>query len=305
VKRVVVVGSAGQDGRLLRDRLLSEGCEVIGIARSGSEFNILERTEVFEFLRRSQPAEIYYLAAFHHSSQDKATLDSLALFQKSFEVHVAGLLNVLEAIRETSRATRLFYAASSHIFGDGVGPFQDEQTPLNPTSIYGITKAAGVHCCGFYRAEYGVFASAGILYNHESSYREEKFVSQKIIRGALRIRRGEQTKLILGDLSARIDWGFAPDFVDAMIRILALDRPENFVIATGETHSVLEFVQIVFGLLDLDWEKHVEEDRRLLGRTRLPMAGNASLLRARTGWRPSVTFPEMVSTLLAVEQNGP
>jgi GDPmannose 4,6-dehydratase len=268
MKRVVVVGSSGQDGRILCERLRGEGAEVLEISREGlperPRVHIASRQDVTSAVAGFRPQEIYYLAAHHHSSQDNLSSDPLELLVKSFEVHVTGLLHFLEAIRTVSPATRLFYAASSLIFGAPPDATQDEETPLNPRCAYGVTKTAGLHCCRLYRNTHGVHASAGILYNHESPYRQEKFVSQKIVRAAIRIQRGEQQKLVLGDLSARIDWGYAPDFVDAMMRVLALEKPDDFIIATGETHSVGEFVEIAFGLLGLDWKKWVEEDPGLL-----------------------------------------
>jgi GDPmannose 4,6-dehydratase len=303
VKRVVIVGSGGQDGRLLESRLRADGCEVTGVRRDGGP-NLADRAGISEAIRALQPAEVYYLAAFHHSSQEHTAVDPPAVFARSFEVHVTGLIHYLDAIRLRSPATRLFYAASSLVFGEPPAPVQTEETPFNPRCAYGISKAAGVHCCRHYRQAHRVFAATGILYNHESSYRQEKFVSQKIVQSALRIRHSRQEQLILGDLSAQIDWGYAPDFVDAMTRILALDAPDDFIVATGETHSVREFVEIVFGRLGLDWRSHVTEDPTLLGRRKTPMTGDASRLRQRTGWKPSVTFAEMIATLLPPESHA-
>ena len=302
MKRVVMVGSSGQDGRILTERLRGESADILEISRPGSPENpgidIASRHEVLSAVAKFQPHEVYYLAAHHHSSQDNLSSEPLELMAKSFEVHVTGLLHFLEAIRTGSPATRLFYAASSLIFGMPPTAVQDEETPLNPRCAYAVTKTAGLHCCRYYRNSYGLHASAGILYNHESPHRQEKFVSQKIIRGALRIQRGEQQKLVLGDLSARIDWGYAVDFVDAMTRILALEKPSDFIVATGETHSVGEFVEIAFGLLGLDWKKGVEENPGLLERRNPTLVGNASKLRTLTGWKPSVTFAQMVEILL-------
>ncbi len=304
MKRVVIVGSGGQDGRLLEQRLRADGCEVVGIRRDEPGPDLTRREEVAVAIREWQPAEVYYLAAYHHSSQEQTTADPPAIFARSFEVHVTGLLHYLDAIRLHSATTRFFYAASSLVFGKPPAEIQTEDTPFNPRCPYGISKAAGVHCCRHYRQTHGVFAATGILYNHESTLRQEKFVSQKIVQAALRIQRGEQDQLILGDLSARIDWGSAPDFVEAMTRILALPESGDFIVATGETHSVREFVETVFGLLDLDWRRHVVEDPKLLGRRKAPMVGDASKLRRLTGWRPSVTFAEMVGSLLPSERHA-
>jgi GDPmannose 4,6-dehydratase len=298
MKRVVVVGSGGQDGRLLEPRLRAEGCEVFGVRRDGPGPDLASREQVAAAVREWQPAEVYYLAAYHHSSQEQTAADPVTIFARSFAVHVTGLIHYLDALRLHAPGARLFYASTSLVFGEPPSPVQTEETPLAPRCPYGISKAAGLHCCRHYRQAHGVFASAGILYNHESTLRQEKFVSQKIVQGARRIARGEQQQLILGDLSARIDWGYAPDFIDAMVRILALPEPDDFIIATGETHSVQEFVEIVFSRLGLDWRRHVVEDPRLLGRRKAPMAGDASKLRRLTGWKPTVTFAEMIAHLL-------
>ena len=167
---------------------------------------------------------------------------------------------------------------------------------MAPVGIYGITKTTGTYCCRLYRGA-GVRASVGILYNHESPLRKPDFVSQKIVRAAVDIRRGRTAKLVLGDLSALNDWGWAEDTVDAMIRIARLDAPDDFVVATGEAHSVAELVEAVFTRAGLDWKRHVEEDRSRIARLRPPLIGDSSRLRERTGWKPKVGFEEMAARL--------
>lgn len=315
MSRAIIVGVNGQDGRILDERLRQDGCAVFGIARGG--IDITDRAQVRALVAEWKPDRVFYLAAFHHAAQESAGADGAELFEKSHAVHVRGAVNFLEAIREASPATRLFYAASALVFGEPPTERQDERTPLNPRCLYGITKTAGMHCCRFYRETHGVFAAAGILYNHESRFRPEKFVSQKIARAAVAIAKRVEAappplvgveaappplradgKLILGDLSAQTDWGYAPDFVEAMVRSLALERAEDFVVATGEAHTVREFVEIAFARLGLDWREHVEENPALLHRRRPMMIGDASRLRTATGWRPSVTFREMVESLV-------
>jgi GDPmannose 4,6-dehydratase len=307
MKRAIIVGAAGQDGRLLYERLRDEGCTVLGIARDSvrctetcafDRIDIADRQQVRTALAHWRPDHVYYLAAYHHSSQDSLGRDPVLLFEQSYAVHVRGLLHFLEAIRDGSPATRLFYAASSLVFGSATSPLQNEETSMNPRCIYGITKVSGMHCCRFYRETHGVFAAGGILYNHESTYRSERFVSQKIVRSAREIADGRRDKLILGDLSAAVDWGYAPDFVDAMVKILALPEPGDFIVATGEAHTVREFVEIAFGRLGLDWKHYVQEDASVLHRARGTRIGDASRLRAATGWRPSVTFSQMVESLV-------
>ena len=228
-------------------------------------------------------------------------MGSCDLVRKSTDVHVTGLACFLEAIRLHSPETRLFYAGSSLVFGEPGTDMQDEMTPFDPRCVYGITKAAGLRLCRYYREKHGVFASGGILFNHESPLRQSKFVIPKIIHAAFAVSRGSAEKLHLGDLSARVDWGYAPDYVEAMTRILRIREPGDFVIATGETHSVQEVVERIFGSLGLDWREHVEVTREILTRRRSPLCGNASRLHAATGWQPTVSFHEMLEILLEAQ----
>lgn len=307
MKSALIVGSSGQDGQLLLRRLEAENYRVIGIARGSThaappgdftKVDILDAPQVRAVVAQTLPDEIYYLAAFHHSSEDLPASDVASLWQRSFDIHVRGLLHVLEAMRLESPRSRLFYAASSHVFGDVVEATQNELTPLLPQCLYGITKTGGLHSVRFYRREHGLFAAGGILYNHESGLRAERFVSQKIVRAALRIKRGEHKRLVLGDLSARTDWGYAPDFVAAMRAILSLDAADDFVVATGQTHSVKELVEAAFGVLGLEWKDWVDEKRSLIARARPNLCGDATKLRTQTGWRPTLTFVQMVERLV-------
>jgi GDPmannose 4,6-dehydratase len=196
---------------------------------------------------------------------------------------------------------RLFYASSSRIFSASSKGLQDEKTPIDPDCIYGTTKAAGLFACRMYRNKYSIFASTGILYNHESHLREDKFVSRKIIRGAIDIKKGKRTSLVLGDLSAKIDFGYAPDYVDAMHKILNTAVCDDFIVATGKKHSVLDFVKTAFGYLGLDWKLYVKEDKNIVTRKSPSRAGNARKLRSVTSWKPSVDFREMIRLLLSKE----
>lgn len=305
MKRALIIGSEGQDGRLLFDRLDRENITVLGLGRQSARSNRCDRVEAVDIssheaarrlVREWKPDAIFHLAAVHQSSQGNLARDDAALFAASQRVHVDALLNFLDALRGTN--IRLLYAASSLVFGMPPAEVQDESTPIAPRCIYGITKAAGIHLCRFFRESHGVHASAGILYNHESPLRAEDFVSQKIIRTALAIAHGEKRKLVLGDLSARVDWGYAPDFIDAILRIIQRPQGDDYIVATGDAHTVQEFVEAVFGTLGLDWRKHVEEDRALLTRPPVTRIGNATKLRRATGWQPSVTFSGMVQALL-------
>jgi GDPmannose 4,6-dehydratase len=307
VRSALIIGAGGQDGRLLARLLLDREYAVRGLIHSEPEapapcecavIDILQTALVEAELRRSPPDEIYYLAAFHHATEDAVELSAAELLRCSFDVHVLGLLNVLQAMEECCPRTRLFYAASSHVFGTPESEWQNEETSLTPNSAYGISKAAGLQCCQLYRRHKGIFAATGILFNHESPLRKPSFLSQKIVRGALRAQRDPAYRLVLGDLEARVDWGYAPDYVDAMFRILQLPEASDFVVASGEMHTVRQFAQAAFGALGLDWRRHVETDTRLLNKTSYPLRGDSRKLRAATGWAPTVSFVELVAGLV-------
>lgn len=309
MRRAVIVGCAGQDGRLLFELLEERAYSIIGLMRGAvrsarvpakiDPVDVLDGSQVGALLDDFRPDEIYYLAAYHHASEHRMPLPAGAQWQRSFDVHVLGLLSFLEGIRTRSPESRLFYASSSLVFGNPSISPQTEQTPLDPRSAYAITKAAGMQCCRMYRAASSVFASAGILYNHESDVRPEAFVSQKIVRGALRIRAGLQHEVVLGDVSAEVDWGWASDHVRAMTAILRLPAPDDFVIATGEPHYVRDFARIAFEALGLDWQSYVREQPGLVATPRPRLVGDSSKLRHATGWSPSLSFAEMVRLMVA------
>jgi GDPmannose 4,6-dehydratase len=307
MKRAIIVGASGQDGRLLFDRLAARDYALLGIGRdtvrtlaapSPPPVNVLDPAAVESIVADFQPDQIFYLAAFHNSAEKTLRLSPRELFEKSYQLHVSGLINFLHATVRHAPKSRLFYAASSHIFGDPLTTPQTEQTPLNPICPYGITKAAGIHACRFYRHSHAIHASAGILFNHESPLRRPDFVSQKIVRAAVNISMGLQDKLILGDLAARVDWGWAADYVPAMAQILDLPAPDDFIIATGQAHSVQEFAAEAFTQLGLDWKKHVDEDPSLVPRRRTDLVGNFAKLHHATGWQPSTSFPQMIRIMI-------
>ena len=310
MKKAVIVGCNGQDGRLLYENLPRMGYQLIGIDLPSSQthsdesclfLDIDDSNAVSDLIRTFLPDEIYYLAAFHHSSEDLSSRINNELFRKSFQAHVLSLVNFLEAMRIFAQGARLFYAASSHVFGNASIAPQNEQTPFNPIGVYGITKAAGIHVCRFYRNQHRLFVSTGILYNHESQYRKPMFVTKKIIDGAINIKNGLQNKLSLGNLNAEVDWGYAPDYVEAFRRILDSSMPDDFIIATGEKHTVRDFVEITFGYLGLDWTKYVEEDKKIISKSDAILVGDPQKLMQITGWKPSVDLREMIKLLLQSE----
>ena len=308
MKTSIIIGAGGQDGTLLSRFLACRGDRVICVdlhrtwqlpAEDWGVVDILRPESVLALLQKTRADECYYLAAFHHPAEDK-TLRSgdLELFEHSHAIHVRGLLHFLSAIAQSSPQTRLFYAASSHVFGSPVTEPQDENTPLNPGSIYGITKTTGIHCCRHFRDESGVFAAAGILYNHESHLRPPRFLSQKIVRGVLEFQRDQSKKLELGDLNAVVDWGCASDYVEAMAGILAHPRPEDFVVATGEPRTVGEFLRIACEIAGVDPQECVVANPGLLRKKPVRLIGNSEKLRRLTGWRPKISFYDMIAQMI-------
>lgn len=307
-RRAIIVGHRGQDGRLLTALLRSRGYSVAGFGRIGHDlFGSLpsvapcsvDRPEtIADVVRRIQPHEVYYLAAHHASSQTRLASDPFSEHQAGLATNVSGLLHYLEAARSHAPESRIFYASSSLIFTPLTELTRlDEAAKVGPEEPYGLCKALASEVCRDYRRR-GLFVSVGILFNHESHLRPPDFLSMKLIRGALSARRGAPAKLAIGDLNAVVDWGYAPDFVDAFTRILAEDTPDDFVIATGQGHKVSDFAAAAYGHLGLDWENHVLEEPSLLTRRRSSRIGDSSRLRLRTGWEPSMSFGEMVRLLV-------
>lgn len=307
----VVVGSGGQDGNYLCEMLRARGGHVVGIGRRGctssrdgrrSPVDIRSPDQVAALLAELRPDEVYYLAGVFKSSEDphEGPRDN---FDRSHTVHVTGWLNFLDGVERHKLRTRLFYAASSRVFGDPSESPQTERTPLAPVCIYGMTKASGLQLAGFYRRSRGLFCSVGILYNHESPRRPPGFVSRKIVQAAVDIKLGAKRVLTLGNLSSIVDWGAVQDYVDAIARILQLERADDFIIASGKPHTVRDFAEQAFSAAGLPWESHVTENPGLIGSApaALPLVGDATRLRAATGWKPSMDFTEMVRRLVAEE----
>jgi GDPmannose 4,6-dehydratase len=311
--KAIVIGCNGQDGSLLCTFLHQKGYDVYGIDHATNErtpgfirfsvVDVCDSLRLRALIAEVSPDEVYYLAAYHHSAEQSApALETVGL---TLEVNTLGLNNVLAALTGLRASkSRAFYAASSRVFGEPSNDVQDENTPLAPLCAYGISKTAGIHLCRYYRREHQVHASVGILYNHESPLRPAHFVTQKIVRAAVRIKSGINEKLVLGALDAQVDWGWAPDYVEAMHAILLLECPDDFVLATGILHSVREFVEIAFSAVGLDWREHVVERRDVLqGRcAQKPLCGNSKKLQTATGWRPRMSFEDMVRKMIAVEE---
>jgi len=299
----LIIGSQGQDGRLLADALARRDVAVTGLSRQGLRqpdgavdppVDVVAPEAVAALVRRTAPDFVYYLAAVHHASQDAALADQATLWASSMAVNAAGPANVLEALRLHAPRARFFYASSCLVFGRPTESPQLETTCLRPECVYGISKTTAMHAVAMYRERHELYAVSGILYNHESHLRPERFLSRKVVMTAQRISRGLQDELLLADLSAQTDWGYAPDFVEAMQTVLQAPKPQDYVIATGELHCVLDWVEEAFALAGLDWRKHVREDTTLGKRRRAPLIGNPARIRDTCGWRPETGFADMV-----------
>jgi GDPmannose 4,6-dehydratase len=308
-KKALITGITGQDGSYLAELLLGKGYEVHGIVRRSSSFNtdridhlykdphnpearlflhygdLVDGTGLREILTRVQPDEVYNLGAQSHV---RVSFDQPVY---TVQTDALGTINLLEAIRDTGLPIRFYQASSSEMYGKVVETPQSERTPFHPRSPYGCAKLYSYWQTVNYRESYGMFACNGILFNHESERRGETFVTRKITRAATRIKEGLQDKLYLGNLDAKRDWGHAQDYVEAMWLMLQHDKPDDYVVATGETHSVREFLDEVFGLLDLDWKKFVAIDPRYFRPAEVDLLlGDAGKAREQLGWKPKVTF---------------
>jgi GDPmannose 4,6-dehydratase len=315
-KKALITGITGQDGSYLAELLLAKGYLVHGIVRRSSSFNteriehlyrdphnpdarlflhygdLVDGTGLREILTRVQPHEVYNLGAQSHV---RVSFDQPVY---TVQTDALGTMNLLEAIRDTGNPIRFYQASSSEMYGKVVQTPQTESTPFYPRSPYACAKVYSFWQTVNYREAYGVYACNGILFNHESPRRGETFVTRKITRAATRIKEGLQDKLYLGNLDAKRDWGFAGDYVEAMWLMLQQERAEDFVIATGETHSVREFLDEVFGLLKLDWKQHVEIDPRYFRPAEVDLLlGDAAKARKQLNWTPVVTFKALAKMM--------
>lgn len=314
MKRALVTGITGQDGSYLAELLLEKGYEVHGIIRRSSSFNTGRIDHIFSDLKLHfgdltdsgsvnklvsaiEPDEIYNLGAQSHVRV------SFEIPEYTADADALGTLRLLEANRTLDNPAKFYQASSSELYGKVLETPQSETTPFYPRSPYGIAKQFAYWTTVNYREAYGMFACNGILFNHESPRRGETFVTRKIVKAAMRIACGSQDKLLLGNLDAKRDWGFAKEFVEAMWLMLQQDRPDDFVIATGETHSVREFLDEAFGYLDLDWHKHVEIDEKYFRPSEVDvLLGDASKAKRILGWEPKVKFRELVRLMVDAER---
>ena len=310
MKRALITGVGGQDGSLLAELLLDAGYEVTGLVRPGAapyeslaaiadrvellEADLLNQTSLAQALRAARPTEVYNLAApsFVPASWDAPV--------QTAEFAAVGATSLLEAIRLVEPSIRFYQASSSEIFGDPAESPQTEETPLAPVTPYGVAKAYAHFSARSYRHRYGLYACSGILYNHESPRRPLQFLPRKVAHGAAAISLGLEQELVLGDLDARRDWGYAGDYVRAMWLMLQQDEAEDYVVASGERHSVRELVECAFAHVGLDWQQHVRVDPDLQrGSAELHrLVGNPAKARLQLGWKAKVDFTNLVHLLV-------
>jgi len=311
--RALVTGITGQDGSYLADLLLEEGYEVHGMVRRSStetferinhirhqivfhQADLLDQLSIIEALHGAEPDEIYNLAAqsFVPTSWKQPVLTG--------EFTALGVTRMLEAVRLVNKNIRFYQASSSEMFGKVRETPQNELTPFHPRSPYGVAKAYAHYITVNYRESYGLFACGGILFNHESPRRGKEFVTRKITYGVARIKHGLDSELRLGNLDAHRDWGYAGDYVRAMWLMLQQDDPEDYVISSGEMHSVREFVELAFGHAGLDWKKYVVEDPALLRPAEVDLLlGDSSKARKELGWTPTVDFEGLVKVMVEAD----
>ncbi len=309
-KRALITGLTGQDGSYLAEFLLGRGYEVFGLVRRSSSINservahlsdritfvqadLLDQTSLINALGRAKPQEVYNLAAqsFVPTSWEQPVLTG--------EFTALGVTRMLEAICSVDRNLRFYQASSSEMFGNPPETPQRETTTFHPRSPYGVAKVYGHHITVNYRESYNLFASSGILFNHESPLRGIEFVSRRVSLGVARIKLGKAKQLTLGCLDAKRDWGFAGDYVEAMWLMLQQDKPDDYVIATGVSHTVADLAQIAFESAGLNWQEYVKVDEALLRPAEVHyLMGDASKAQKKFGWRPKVSFNEMMAMMV-------
>ncbi|MGD0651925.1 MAG: GDP-mannose 4,6-dehydratase [Verrucomicrobiia bacterium] len=317
MKRALITGITGQDGSYLAELLLNKDYEVHGIIRRASTFNteridhlyqdphlhgvrlflhygdLSDSVNLVKLLYELRPDEIYHLGAQSHVRV------SFEIPEYTADISAVGTIRILEAIREVGLRPRFYQASSSEMFGKVAESPQNETTPFHPRSPYGVSKVFAYWATVNYRESYDLFACNGILFNHESPRRGETFVTRKITRAVAYIKAGLQRKLFLGNLDAKRDWGYAPEYVEAMWRMLQQDKPDDYVIATGETHSVSEFCEEAFRHAGLDWREYVEIDKRYFRPAEVDiLVGDASKAKKLLGWEPKVRFRELVRLMV-------
>ena len=315
-RKALITGITGQDGSYLAELLLEKGYEVHGLVRRSSSFNtwridhvrdhlvlhygdLVDQNSLVRTIELIEPEEVYNLAAQSHVKV------SFEMPEYTTDVTAMGVLRLLDAVRELGSKARVYQAGSSEMFGLVQETPQTERTPFHPRSPYGVAKVFGHWMTINYREGYGIHASNGILFNHESPRRGENFVTRKITMGLAAIKKGQSKELRLGNLDAKRDWGYARDYVEAMWLILQQPEPDDYVVATGETHSVREFLDEAFGYAGLDWQQYVKVDPKYFRPAEVDfLLGDPAKAKAKLGWKPKCSFRELVRLMVDADMEG-
>ena len=308
MQRAIILGSSGQDGRILYNKLETLGYSIVGLTKNKSrstvanydslDLRITNEVDIYQLVKDFKPTQVYHLAAYQHSSSELIKDKGCDIYNNSFEINTKSLQIILEGLSRFSKDTSLFYAASSSIYANTDTNIQTEETPFSPIDYYGISKVAGIHLCELYRKTVGLNIAVGLMYNHESIYRKKNFVSYKIIQHALDIANNKRDELVLGNLESKVDWGSAKDYVDAM-HLLTRDKISgNFIIASGITHSVQDFVTIVFDYLGLNHKEYVRVNSKLIKKNNRNLCGDISKIKKTINWEPKIKFKEMIIELI-------
>jgi GDPmannose 4,6-dehydratase len=320
MKRALITGITGQDGSYLTELLLEQGYEIHGVVRRTSSLersrlnhlhgdpvingkrlflhyaDLDDPTSLRRILTKVAPDELYHLAGQSHVGL------SFEIPESTCEMTALATLRLLEMIRDLPKAPRIFHAASSEIFGRPEQSPQDEKTPMAPVNPYGCAKAFATQMVGIYRQTFGFFACNGIMYNHESPRRGENFVTRKICHGAAAIKHGSEKSLLLGDTTARRDWGHARDYVRGMWLTLQQEQPDDYIFATGQLHSVQDVVETAFGVVGLDWRQYVKQDPRFMRPAEpLRLTGNPAKAKKLLNWEPVTTFEQLITEMTLAE----
>jgi GDPmannose 4,6-dehydratase len=294
--KLVIFGAKGQDGTILSQQAKAEGHKVLCITALDSA-NPLNAQGVSSMLEKEAPDQIYYFSAYHRSSEEPPKSDVIE-WDRSFQTHLHGLLNVLDAVRKHCPKARILYAASAHIFGIPPEVPQTENTLFRPNCPYGCSKLAGMQAGEWYRSTYDLFVSNAILYPHESIYRSDVFLSKKLLLAAREASKNSKHTIWIGDPEAVADWGYAPEYTQAMRDILALKDPNDFVISTGHSATVADFAEAIFAENGLDWRNHVQVDPSILTKPKRKYVGNPQRLFHATGRKPLTHLPELAQRLV-------
>ena len=309
MKKIFLIGSDGQDGKVLTKLLIKNN--IFGFNKNYlinknkiKKFNILNYNEVSKIIKQKKPDIIYYLATYNHSAEQKI-IENSNFFYKSLDVHFHGLFNFLENCRLYSPKTKIFYASSSQIFGMTKSKPQNEKTTPLPESIYGLTKLLGNNLCQYYRRAYGLFCCVGILYNHDSEFSSEKFLTSKLINSAIRIKNKRQKKILVGNINNKIDIGYSEDYMRAVIKIIHHKKPNDYIISSNQQIRIIDIIKYIFLKLNLNSDENIKVNKKLIFRkSNNLLVGDNSFLKKELKWTNQYNYKQMIDHILKIKIHG-